>query len=189
MTRQYEQRKRAENQLETRRRIVEAAIQLHASKGPASTTVSDVARVAGVQRHTVYRHFPDEMSLGLACSGLYSERNPPPDPEGWRMLQGEERLRRALSDLYAYFERNRSMLSCVVRDAETDELTRELVSLRFGGAMGRIRRSLAQAIPRRKAALATLDLALNFRTWEGLHGGGLSNEAAAEAMVRALLAQ
>ncbi len=70
MTRTYTLKRRAEQQAETRRRIVEAAVELHGSIGPALTTVSMVAERAGVQRHTFYAHFPDERSLHLACSGL-----------------------------------------------------------------------------------------------------------------------
>src|ERR1700704_615036 len=102
--RKYELRKRAERQEETRRRIVEAAIELHGTVGPARTSVSAIAARAGVQRHTYYRHFPDERSLGLACSGLYMERNPLPDPAPWRAIRDpEKRLRRCLGDLYAYY--------------------------------------------------------------------------------------
>src|ERR687893_573213 len=70
MTRTYTLKRRAEQQAETRRRIVEAAVELHSSVGPALTTLSQVAERAGVQRHTLYAHFPDEWSLFLACSGL-----------------------------------------------------------------------------------------------------------------------
>ena len=86
MTRKYELKKRAERQEETRRRIVEAAIQLHRTKGPARTTFSDIAALAGVQRHTLYRYFPDERAMGLACSGLHFELNPPPDPAAWEAI-------------------------------------------------------------------------------------------------------
>ena len=70
MARTYTLKRRAEQQAETRRRIVEAAVELHGSVGPALTTISMVAERAGVQRHTLYAHFPDERSLFLACSGL-----------------------------------------------------------------------------------------------------------------------
>jgi AcrR family transcriptional regulator len=186
MARKYELKARAERQEETRRRIVEAAVELHASKGPARTTVSDVARLAGVQRHTVYRHFPDERSLGMACSGLYAERNPPPDPETWREVHGEKRLRGGLGDLYAFYERNEAMFGCVARDAEVDDLTRELFELRFGSFGMAIREVLAQAVSRRRPALAALDLALEFRTWQRLHASGLSSAEAADTMARAL---
>ena len=74
MTRTYTLKRRAEQQMETRRRIVEAAVDLHSSVGPALTSISMVAERAGVQRHTLYAHFPDEKSLFLACSGLAMER-------------------------------------------------------------------------------------------------------------------
>ena len=85
--RKYELKKRAERQEETRRRIVEAAVDLHGTIGPARTSVSAIAERAGVQRHTYYRHFPDERTLGMACSGLHFERNPLPDPEPWREIE------------------------------------------------------------------------------------------------------
>ena len=40
-----------------------AAFELHATVGPAQATISAVAERAGVERHTVYRHFPDKASL------------------------------------------------------------------------------------------------------------------------------
>src|SRR5437763_4262591 len=112
VTRKYELKQRAERQQETRRRIVEAAIELHRTKGPARTTLSDIARLAGVQRHTLYRHFPDERSLFMACSGRFTESNPGPDPAAWlRIAEPERRLRRGLDDLYDYYERTGDMLT------------------------------------------------------------------------------
>ena len=100
MTRKYELKKRAETVEETRRRIVEAAVELHGTVGPARTTVSAIADRAGVQRQTYYRHFPSERELLTACSGLWEEQHPPPDPEGLRALpDGLERLRAGLLDL------------------------------------------------------------------------------------------
>ena len=82
--RTYQLKRRAERQDQTRQRIVDAAIALHTTVGPAWTTVSAIAERAGVQRHTVYSHFPDERALGLACSGCYVERSPLPDASTWR---------------------------------------------------------------------------------------------------------
>src|ERR671934_2343185 len=112
MTRKYELKRRAERQQETRRRIVEAAVELHRTKGPARTTLSDVARRAGVQRHTLYRHFPDERALFMACSGRFYELTPFPDPEPWQAIADpEERLRGGLTAIYDYFERGEEMLT------------------------------------------------------------------------------
>ena len=56
--RKYELKKRAERLAETRRRITEATVELHGTVGPAATHINEVARRAGVQRMTVYNHFP-----------------------------------------------------------------------------------------------------------------------------------
>ena len=119
MTRTYTLKRRAEQQAETRRRIVEAAVDLHGSVGPAQTTFSMVAERAGVQRHTLYAHFPDERSLLLACSGLALERDPLPDAEPWRAIEDRrERLRTGLLAIYDWYERNAALIACVLRDAE-----------------------------------------------------------------------
>jgi AcrR family transcriptional regulator len=80
MSRQYRQIKRAALQDETRLRITEATVDLHGSVGPRRTTISAVAERAGVQRATVYRHFPDERALFAACSSHWRDANPRPDP-------------------------------------------------------------------------------------------------------------
>src|SRR6478752_1945029 len=77
--RPYTLKRRAENQAETRRRIVEATVDLHTEVGPSRTSISAIAVRAGVQRHTVYAHFPTARELFLACSGLTLERDPLPD--------------------------------------------------------------------------------------------------------------
>src|SRR5436853_2800585 len=81
--RPYRKRRRAEGEAETRQRITEATVRLHGTVGPARTTIKDVAAGAGVQRATVYRHFPDLESLFMACSAHWVSLNPPPDPAAW----------------------------------------------------------------------------------------------------------
>jgi AcrR family transcriptional regulator len=187
MGRKYELKKRAERQEVTKRRIVEAAIDLHGTIGPARTSVSAIAERAGVQRHTYYRYFPDDRSLGLACSGLYAQRNPLPDPQPWRAISDpDERLRRGLSELYAYYEDNEPIMSNVTRDAEVDPLTAELAELRFGPGMQEIRTVLANG-RRSKRTLALLDVALAFATWRMLvREGGLGRREAVQAMAAAI---
>ena len=183
MTRKYELKKRAERQEETRRRIVEAAIQLHRTKGPARTTFSDIAALAGVQRHTLYRHFPDERQMGLACSGHHSDLNPPPDPADWDgIADAGDRLRVGLKALYSWYERNEDMFTCVLRDAEVDPLTRELFELRGAEPMSRIRASLADGLGNGKRRQAALDLALDFHAWRRLWSSRLEAAEAAELM-------
>jgi hypothetical protein len=103
-------------------------------------------------------------------------------------VRGEKRLQLGLTELYQFFERNQAMISRVLADSASHELTRELFELRFGNRLGAIRSVLAAVVPRHQRAQAALDLALNFATWRQLSEGGLS-PAAADVMVRSLLAQ
>ncbi|MBI5319313.1 TetR/AcrR family transcriptional regulator [Bradyrhizobium sp.] len=186
MTRSYTLKRRAEQQAETRLRIVEAAVELHGQFGPALTTLSMVAERAGVQRHTLYAHFPDERSLFLACSGLALERDPLPDASGWRAIADRrERLRTALAALYAWYGRNAGLLGCVLRDAEFHPLTREISELRFGPFMAACDEALGAKLNARQRAM--LRLALSFFTWRTLvNDGDLKSAAAAKAMAHAI---
>ena len=64
--RKYELKKRAEKLDETRRKVVEATVELHRTVGPAATQITEIARRAGVQRVTVYNHFREASLLGPA---------------------------------------------------------------------------------------------------------------------------
>lgn len=186
MTRKYTQRRRAEQQAETRLRITEAAVDLHSSVGPALTTLSMVAERAGVQRHTLYAHFPDERSLFLACSGLAMERDPLPEAEPWKaMAAGRERLGEGLGAIYAWYERNAEQSACVLRDAEFHALTREVTELRMGPSFAAYEAVLGEGLGEGQRAM--LKLGLSFHTWRTLvRDGGLSTTAAAGAMARAI---
>src|SRR5215204_2435083 len=104
MSREYTKRKRAASEEETRLRITEAIMGLHEEVGPARTTVSAIAGKAGVQRATVYRHFPDVEAQVAACSAHWLSLYPPPDPARWmEPADPDERLRVALEDLYRWY--------------------------------------------------------------------------------------
>ena len=186
MTRTYTLKHRAEQQAQTRRRIVEAAVELHSSVGPALTTISMVAERAGVQRHTLYAHFPDERSLFLACSGLAFERDPLPDAEPWRAIEDRrERLHIGLRAVYDWYERNADLAACVLRDAEYHALTKEIIQLRFGPPIAAYHEVLGAKLSSKQRAV--LRLALSFFTWRTLvRESGLKQGAAVRAMVQAI---
>jgi AcrR family transcriptional regulator len=186
MTRTYTLKRRAERRQETRRRIVEAALELHGTVGPAFTTVSMVARRAGVQRHTYYDHFPDERSLYMACSGLALERDPMPEAEPWRSIEDRrERLRVGLLAIYGWYERNAELTACVSRDAEHHALTREISELRTAPRMAAYAEVLGDGMSATRRA--ALRLALGFHTWRTLaREAGLARDAAVRTMVRCI---
>jgi AcrR family transcriptional regulator len=193
VARKYHLKRRAERLDETRQRIVDAAIDLHTTIGVSGTTVSAIAEQAGVERHTVYRHFPDERSLGLACSACYADRYPLPDPSGWEAIADpEQRLRRGLTELYAYYAERGAELAPIVRELDTYPLTREVFELRFGPALGRIRDVLGRPLRLPKAERPRLDavlgLFLDVTTYRAMSRSAPA-DACVDAAVRAILAQ
>lgn len=188
MARKYEMKQRAKRQEQTRQRIVEATVELHQTVGMARTTISAIAEKAGVQRLTVYRHFPDERALFTACTGHYMGANPPPDPASWTQIATpKERLKVALSEVYAYYGRTEPMLANVVRDAQVHPLTREMAEP-FFQHFDRMRYVLATGWgieeERLGSLLAVLGHALDFQTWRSLvRQQGLREEQAVELMM------
>jgi AcrR family transcriptional regulator len=177
-SRVYRLGKRAEKQEETRRRIVEAAVDLHCTLGPARTTVSQIAERAGVQRHTYYAHFPDERSLFLACSDLAVERGPLPDIDELRNIPpGRARVCLGLELFYGWFERNAEHAACVFRDAEHHALTREMVELRIAPTFQQAEDIMGECQPERSRIL--LGVALDFGCWRILREGCAPADAAA----------
>jgi AcrR family transcriptional regulator len=186
MARTYTLKRRAEQQEQTRHRIVEAAVALHGRIGPASTTLSMVAEKAGVQRHTLYAHFPTERALLMACSAASLEQSPLPQAEGWRAIPDRsKRLKTGLSEIYGWYADNAALAACVLRDAEHHALTREIAGLRYGPYVEAWRQVLGIGLNARQRAM--LNLALNFFTWRSLvRESGLGQSAAVAAMVQAI---
>lgn len=184
MSRKYELKRRAERQAETRSRIVDATVELHTTVGPARTTISAIAERAGVERHTVYAHFPDERTLFQACSAHWRDLHPLPESGGWeRIADPARRLRAALQDVYGWYELVEDDLAIFSRDAGVHPLTAELVDRRER-AVGSLRSALADGWPRRKAVHAAIGHALDFETWRSLtRRQGLTRKQAVDAML------
>jgi AcrR family transcriptional regulator len=184
-SRAYRKRRRAESEAQTRLRITESAVHLHGTLGPARTSMSAVAEHAGVQRSTLYRHFPDEAALFEACSTHWAVANPPPDVTAWAAVgDADERLRLALGELYAYYERTAPMLENLVRDEQVSDVVRErfqvfhaFIAVAADTLMaGRGLRGSA-----RRRTRAAIGHAVSFSTWRSLvREQGLSQAEAVE---------
>src|SRR6476646_1823873 len=115
----YRKRARAEQERATRGRITLATVALHESVGPAATTVMAIAKRAGVQRATVYRHFPDTQSLFDACTSHYFDSHPMPDPCAWGSIASPDgRLRSALGEIYRWYSDTEEMIAKSIRDLD-----------------------------------------------------------------------
>lgn len=187
--RPYRKRRRAESEEETRRRITEAAVELHGTVGPLNSTVTDVAKLAGVSRMTVYNHFPTEVDLFRACSNHWAGQNPFPDPSRWTGVTDPwERLRSALEEMYGWYDRKQQMLGNVLRDVPVVPALAEVMDDLWTGYMANIVRVLAEGVTPRsgqdQALHASLRLAVDFNTWRTLRESGLDDAEAAGVMAR-----
>jgi AcrR family transcriptional regulator len=183
-SRPYRMTRRAETRDETRARIVAAAVALHEELGPRATTVSAIAERAGVQRLTVYRHFPDDEAMFAACSASWEERHPLPDLDALPGA-GRQSCREGLLRLYRYYRENAGMLASVTRDAAMPALAAPLK--RSAGALaayveGLLER-LSPPLSRADLARATLGHAVRFETWQSLEAGGLDDPAKADLVM------
>jgi AcrR family transcriptional regulator len=164
----YHKVKRADDELRTRARIVDAAEELHGTVGPAAASISAIADTAGVTRATVYRHFPDDESLFFACSGQWLSRQRIPDPDAWQ-VEGDplETLRAGLADIYRYYRAGESMLTNIHRDFH---VVPDRVRLARLESEERWRDALLRALPGRRRAVvrAAVAHATAFPTWRSL---------------------
>ena len=168
--RSYRKRKRAVSELETRQRITEAAVDLHQTVGPAHTSVKAIAERAGVDRATVYRHFPDEQALFNACTSHYYARHPMPEPGRWvAITDPDERLRAALADLYRWYGETEEMLATGIRDIEhVPARSREAFLGYFQTVHAALIAGRRERGRTRRRIAAAIGHAINFHTWHSL---------------------
>ena len=186
--RKYTKQLRAEQEAETRERIAAAAVKLHGTVGPAQTTVSGVAKEAGVQRATVYRHFPTEESLFEACTAHYWARHPLPDvgPLARGSVTRHSASARGYAQFYDFYEEVEPMIEKTSRDAPLVPAM-DVPRAAFMGFLDAAAANLAAGRPERGAARrrvkAAIGHALFFPTWQSLRGvQGLSNAEAVAVM-------
>lgn len=185
--RKYELKARAERQRQTRERIVASTVALHRTIGPARTTIKEIARLAGVQRVTVYNTFPEARDLFGACQRHFLAETPPPDlaprpgTSAWRSLQD------ALAKLYRWYRATEAMERNVHRDRHIVPALDELMARTADAQFAAMARAHAGAITGRKrqpAVAATIRLAFQFSTWDLLNGHGFADAAMARLMTR-----
>lgn len=188
MTRKYQLKRRAERQDATRQRIVEATVALHQTVGGKQATISAIAARAGVERLTVYRHFPDERALLTACTSHYLAQNPPPDPDPWQSIaEPEARLRTGLAAVYAYHRRTEQMSIHAARDVEEMPVLRDILAP-FFAYWARVGEVLTSGWTVEggddRLVRAAIGHALSFQTWRSLvREQGLDDAEAVEMII------
>ena len=116
------------------------------------------------------------------------ERHPLPDPSPWvEIPDAEERMRRVLSEVYAYYSETETMMSNVLRDGQLDPRGQESMAMLYQH-WGRMRDTIVEAFgasdERREELLGAVALALDFQTWRTLvRQQGLDQDRASGLMV------
>jgi AcrR family transcriptional regulator len=171
--RKYELKRRAERLADTRRRITEATVELHRTVGPAATHINEVARRAGVQRMTVYNHFPDDTALLAACSAHWRALHPSPDLAAWRTVADPAaRLRLGLRELYGWYRETEPMTGNVLRDAQVLPALRAILEGGLLRYLDQARQVLTKPLNargrRRQRVDAAARAAIDLHTWRAL---------------------
>lgn len=184
--RTYELKSRAAALKHTRERIVAATLELHRELGPALTTVAEVARRAGVQRLTVYNHFPDQAELFGACQAQWMQLHPLPDLAAALAADDPaERVRATLRGTYRWYRETEPMAENIQRDRNAvpalDSLMRRTADARVDQLADALAAGLGASAERR----ALVRLALDFWTWRRLSSEGFDDDAAADLMTAA----
>ncbi len=188
--RKYEMGKRRASVEETRQRILEATLALHAEKGIFGTSWQDIARHADVSVGTVYKHFPSLDELVPACGELmYAITRPPSVEDAPRIFAGvvslEERLGRLISELFDFYERGAPYI-------ETDFQERRLPAVVEWEAYMRatiaelVREALAPAGPD-EITVQVVSAILDFSTFKSFVDRDIQKEQATKSVGEVLL--
>lgn len=179
--------RRAAANAETRRRIVDAAIALHAQKGVLGTSWPDIAKRADVALGTVYRHFPSLDQLVPACTSENALRTKPPGPS---ILVGltrpQERIGQFVQELFAFYGRTAPWTPRAGIDRHEIPVLDSILSRREAALKALVEETLGPLRRRRHALEAALALT-DFGVWRSLTHSGLSTEAAARLITEMLM--
>jgi len=185
--RKYKKTRRAEQQDETREKIVKATVALHEHLGPANTSIKAIAEKAGVQRLTVYRHFPDDISLFEACTSHWFEENPPPNMAQWSNIENtSERIYTSLLAFYNYYRSSEKMWRVAYRDVDKVEALQGSMG-KFEAYIDQVRDDLlssCELTQKDKKPLAiTLRHCLRFSTWVSFKKEKMSDKKIVELVM------
>ncbi len=189
--RKYDMSRRAAAVEETRRRIVDATLELHAEQGIAATSWDEIAARAGVGVGTVYRHFRSLDELVPACGCVAMDLLALPDrSDAPALFSGAEgpraRVERLVREVFAIYSRGAHVVRAARSEADVlPDVARRLAEIEavLGALVDAALEPLEVDMHGRRLTRAMVDL----WTWSALREQGL-DAAAMVAAVSAMLA-
>jgi AcrR family transcriptional regulator len=184
MSREYESPTRKAQAEETRRRILRSLVELLMDEHPATVSIPQVAKRAGVSVRIVYHYFPSKDALFDAVIDEVQQLVTPPDGYTDAAPATPEQLAAGLPAGFEFLALNRA----VFRAVSMSELSDRLAQRRSSERLGRIDAALAplserldaDELRKLRAVVGSLSTFNGFdaltSTWE------LSTEEAADAV-------
>ena len=189
--RHYRSDRRRAAAAETRRRILDSTVALHAEQGVLATSYAMIAARADVAVPTVYNHFPTRADLLAACTGEADAHAPAIGPDIFATIDtADGRLRALVAALFAQYRYYAPWLRWAVCEApQVPELAGWLAD-----AAGERCRLIVQALtpafdtPPPASLVALCEILLDFPAWQRLTGEQGPGADAAEAALGDALA-
>ena len=188
--RKYSMDKRRAAVQETRQRILEATLALHAENGIFGTSWQDIAKRADVSVGTVYKHFPSLDELVPACGELMYAITRPPSLEDAPEIFAEatsldERLGRLVEALFAFYERGAPYIETDFQERRLTAVVEWEAYMRATVA-GLVREALVTVRPDESTVQAVSAL-LDFSTFKSFLDREIPKEQAAKTVGEVLL--
>jgi AcrR family transcriptional regulator len=174
---------------ETRRRIVEATLALHAERGILGTSWKEIAQRADTSVATVYKHFPSLEELVPACGKALERIIAPPAPEdvGSAFRHApllEERVSRLIAVFFDFYERGEPYLEVDVRERKLPMVQAWEAEMR--AVRERFVREALRVVSVGEATVQAVTALLDFAVYKSFRRQGLTR-AAAEVALRGML--
>lgn len=188
--RNYDMSKRAAAAAQTRRRIVEATLELHGEQGIAATSWDDIAARAGVGVGTVYRHFSSLDELIPACGEITMRVIALPDPTAvFEDAQPpSQRIEQLVAETFAIYQRGAPQLRAMRRERDVHpEVTRAQDELE--AALATLVDTALQPLDATPHDRALTRALVDLNTWEALREQGLDQAEAVTAISDLLTAR
>jgi len=181
MPRRYQMATRERAVQDTRQRIIDAAISLHALRGVIATNWEEIAERASVSTATVYRHFPSLGELVPACARTAFEagaRLPSPAQAAAAfagLTRPAPRIERLIRESCRCYELGAGWLAAARRDAKSVPALDRAVRLQERVLGVLIQAALGDAFVDAQT-MSVIKALIDFPFWKALTDAGVATE-------------